>query len=112
MFGEIVVQGWVALTGFRARGTRGVGITWSYGERTTKKDRSTTVVDEDYTPETNAELTFLFAKKGNLREVGTLGRGNVLGGRVMVEAEFDRKANKASDKTPQSSSLTLKNKVS
>jgi len=73
MFGEIVVRGRVVFTDLQARGTRGVGIAWRYGERTTEKDRSTTVVDEDYTPETNAELTFLFAKKRNLREVSTLG---------------------------------------
>jgi len=108
MFGEIVVWGWMVFTDFQTRGTRGVCIAWSYGERTTEKDRGTTVVDEDYTPKTNAELTFLFAEKRNLREMSTLGRGNVLSRRVVVETEFDRKANKASDKTPQSSSLTLK----
>jgi len=112
MFGEIVVQGWVVFTNFQARGTRGVSVAWSYGERTAEKDRSATVVDEDYSPETNAELTFLFAKEGDLREVSACRRGNELGGRVVVETEFDGKTNEASDKTPQRSSLPLKNKVS
>lgn len=68
----------MAFIEFQARGTRGVSIAGSYGERTAEKDRSTTVVDEDYTPETNTELTFLFAKEGDLREMSTLRRGDIL----------------------------------
>lgn len=79
----------------------GVEVRRSNPKRTTKKDRSPTVVHENDAPETNTELAFFCREYVLVRAGVQLGRG------VVVQAKLNGEPDKTSYETPEGAALTL-----